>query len=172
MGSNPAGCSDDVRGVGKLGLIRLDGVQEIVGSNPTTSTDAMWGSWSARHFRKVETVGSSPTIATAIQGSSTVEPPAVNRKVVGSSPTPGADWKGKPTGMTAAVSKTVELAQASLVGSSPTPSALVSLAERARHRLPKPIRRVRLPQDTLGDRLTVGQRTLNPRMKVRALLPD
>lgn len=59
-----------------------------------------------------------------------------------------------------------------LEGSTPSPSALVSLAERPRHRAPNPIRRVRLPQDTLGDRLTVGQRALNPRMKVRVLLPE
>jgi hypothetical protein len=69
------------------------------GDSPVIPTDfAMWGSWSARHFRKVENAGSSPAIATAIQGSSTVEPPAVNRKVVGPIPTPEADWKGQPIG--------------------------------------------------------------------------
>ena len=59
-----------------------------------------------------------------------------------------------------------------LEGSTPSPSAHVSLAEWARHRAPNPITRVRLPQDTLGDRLTVGQRSLKSRMKVRFLLPE
>ncbi len=45
----------------------------------------------------------------------------------------------------------------SLEGSTPSPSALdfeASLAERFRHRSFKPDRRVRLPRDALGDRLT------------------
>src|SRR5215204_2075368 len=41
------------------------------------------------------------------------------------------------------------------------PAHDVSLAERQRHRPPKPVRRVRLPQDTLGDRLTVSHLALN-----------
>jgi hypothetical protein len=140
---------------------------------PPRLTDSRCGvAWSARLPRTEENVGSSPTIATAIQGSSTVEQTAVNRKVVGSIPTPGAERGGKPTGMTAAVSKTAEPAQAGLVGSSPTPSAFVSLAERARHRVPIPITRVRLPQDTLGDRLMAGRRSLKPPVEVRPLLPE
>src|SRR5262249_5779024 len=49
---------------------------------------------------------------------------------------------------------------------------LVSLAERQRHRSSKPDRWVRLPQDTLGDRLTVGRQPLKLRMEVRVLLPE
>src|SRR6516225_8276490 len=48
----------------------------------------------------------------------------------------------------------------------------VPVAERSRHRLPTPGRRVRPPPGTLGDRLTVGFLALNQAMKVRFLLPE
>ena len=48
----------------------------------------------------------------------------------------------------------------------------VPLAERSRHRPPTPDRRVRLPQGTLGDRLTVGHPALNRTVEVRVLLPE
>ena len=59
-------------------------------------------------------------------------------------------------------------------GSIPAPGAScgVPLAERSRHRLPKPDRRVRLPQGTLGDRLTVGPSALNRSVEVQVLLPE
>jgi hypothetical protein len=65
----------------------------------------------------------------------------------------------------------------SLGGSTPPPSAsrgvrYVPLAERSRHRLPMPDRRVRLPQGTLGDRLTAGYPALNRTVEVRVLLPE
>ena len=48
----------------------------------------------------------------------------------------------------------------------------VSLTERQRCQPCKLVRWVRLLQDTLGDRLTVGYRSLTPTMEVRILLPD
>src|SRR5262245_52471237 len=50
--------------------------------------------------------------------------------------------------------------------------SLCAFGRAARSRAPNPARRVRLPQGTLGDRLTVGQPALNRRMKVRILLPE
>src|SRR6476646_4520778 len=50
-------------------------------------------------------------------------------------------------------------------------STHVPLTERQRDRPSKPARRVRLPQGTLGDRLTVGRLPLNQAMEVRFLLP-
>ena len=48
----------------------------------------------------------------------------------------------------------------------------VPLAERQRRQSSKLVRRVQLPQGTLGDRLTVGCFALNEAMKVRPLLPE
>ena len=61
-----------------------------------------------------------------------------------------------------------------LEGSTPSLSAFhnVLLAERQRLRSSKPARRVRFPQGTLGDRLTVGRLPLKQEMKVRFLLPE
>ena len=46
------------------------------------------------------------------------------------------------------------------------------LAERQRSGPSKPARWVRLPEGTLGDRLTVGYLALNEAVKVRVLLPE
>ena len=62
----------------------------------------------------------------------------------------------------------------SLEGSTPSPSAdnHVLLAERQRLQASNLARRVRLPQGTLGDRLTVGRLPLKQAVKVRVLLPE
>ena len=49
---------------------------------------------------------------------------------------------------------------------------LVPLAERQRLQASNLARRVRLPQGTLGDRLTVGRLPLKQAVKVRILLPE
>ena len=72
----------------------------------------------------------------------------------------------------AAASKAVE--RNSLEGSTPSLSALINvpLADRQRLQPSKLARRVRFPQGTLGDRLTVGRLPLKQIVEVRILLPE
>ena len=81
-----------------------------------------------------------------------------------------ANWRWQPPRTRPSVLRCLE-------GSTPSPSALhelndVSLTERQRCQPSKLVRWVRLPQDTLGDRLKVGYRSLKPTMEVRILLPE
>ena len=97
----------------------------------------------------------------------------VNRFVAGSIPASAASTirKGKPIGD----GSRFESGRAiSLESSTLSPSAYnnVLLAERQRLQASNLARRVRFPQSTLGDRLTVGRLPLKQVVKVRILLPE
>ena len=97
-----------------------------------------------------------------------VASPAVTREVGVRVPAPQL-WKGEPTGDGSRLEN--GRATALRVRLPPLPPC-VPLAERRRHRFPKPDTRVRAPQGTLGDRLMVGQQPLKLCVKVRLFLPE
>ena len=142
---------------------------------PLGTSIGVWESLALRLVRDQESAGSNPAAPTRCDDSGGARAGTGARLLTG-----GTQVRFLPPELGNGRASQVAMAPVSRTGerkpwgfdSLPFRSCDVPLAERQRHRLPTPDRRVQLPQGTLGDRSTVGCLPLKQVMEVRILLPE